>query len=97
MTFFLNVTSAVSNRRNRQMLIITPRLHDAATTGARHADLLGLDLYNRPIADISSRVDFVGREYWGTVLARWARVAPAYSIGGVVNQGLIKNFRSIGL
>ncbi|CAM9456562.1 unnamed protein product, partial [Sphacelaria rigidula] len=44
--------------------------------------LLGLDLYNRPIAELRSRVAFVGREYWATVFARWARVAPAYSIGG---------------
>ncbi|CAM9936102.1 unnamed protein product [Choristocarpus tenellus] len=52
--------------------------------------LLGLDLYNRSGATVAERTSFIRAEYWGTVAARVARIAPAYSIGGVVNKNLLK-------
>ena len=47
--------------------------------------LYALDLYNRPGMSSSQRFTFVGREYSKTVLARWARILPAFGIGGVIN------------
>lgn len=48
--------------------------------------LNGLDLYNRPDATSAERVRFIGREYAKTLAARWARILPAYGIGGVINS-----------
>jgi len=53
--------------------------------------LLGLDLYNRPTATSSERKSFIGREYVKTVLARQARIFPAFGIGGVVNKAIRKS------
>jgi hypothetical protein len=50
--------------------------------------LYALDLYNQPNADFSSRLGFLRREYTKTVFARWARILPAYGIGGVINTEL---------
>jgi hypothetical protein len=47
--------------------------------------LYALDLYNRPDVSIGQRLSFVRREYTKTVLARWARILPAFGIGGVIN------------
>jgi hypothetical protein len=54
--------------------------------------LLGLDLYNRQAATTAERRVFIGREYVKTVLARMARILPAFGVGGVVN----KQIRSSG-
>lgn len=53
--------------------------------------LLGLDLYNRPLADLSysaammERIRFQYNNYASIVGVRIARIAPAYGIGGVCN------------
>jgi len=47
--------------------------------------LYALDLYNKPGATFSGRVQFVKREYTKTLIARWCRIFPAYSLGGVIN------------
>jgi hypothetical protein len=53
--------------------------------------LLGLDFYNRPLRDMGyrqaslERIRFLAGGYWSVVAARVARIAPAYSIGGVYN------------
>lgn len=48
--------------------------------------LHGLDLYNRGSATVSERLSFVKREYTKTVLARMARIFPAFGVGGVINK-----------
>lgn len=48
--------------------------------------LLGLDIYNRSNATGTERQTFIKREYVKTVLARMARIFPAFGIGGVVNK-----------
>lgn len=48
--------------------------------------LLGLDLYNKETAASAERWAFVGREYAKTMLARMARILPAFGVGGVVNK-----------
>jgi len=53
--------------------------------------LLGLDLYNRKDAQISERRQFIQREYLKTMLARMARIFPAFGIGGVVNKSIRKD------
>jgi hypothetical protein len=52
--------------------------------------LLGLDLYNRSNATQAERSSFVQREYIKTVLARMARIFPAFGIGGVINKKVRK-------
>lgn len=53
--------------------------------------LLGLDLYNRPLANLSysaavmERIRFQYNNYASIVGVRIARIAPAYGIGGVCN------------
>lgn len=54
--------------------------------------LNGLDLYNRSVATTAERISFVKTEYFKTVLARMARIFPAYGVGGVIN----KYFRKVG-
>ena len=56
--------------------------------------LLGLDIYNRPVASGGERVSFIQREYLKTAAARMARIFPAFGIGGVVNKWVRKNGRS---
>jgi hypothetical protein len=59
--------------------------------------LHGLDLYNRSGADISTaeRIQFIGREYFKTVLARMARIFPAFGIGGVLNKKVRAGSREV--
>lgn len=53
--------------------------------------LLGLDFYNRPLQGMGyteaalERARFLAGGFWPVVAARVARIAPAYSIGGVYN------------
>jgi hypothetical protein len=54
--------------------------------------LLGLDIYNRPGKSASSRLSMMGVKYTSTVLARWARILPAFGIGGVANRSVRKSF-----
>lgn len=55
--------------------------------------LLGLDMYNRDSATSSERRSFIAREYVKTVLARMARILPAFGVGGVVNKAVRKSGR----
>lgn len=55
--------------------------------------LLGLDLYNRSEVSTAERVSFIQREYVKTVLARMARIFPAFGIGGVINNHARKQSR----
>jgi hypothetical protein len=50
--------------------------------------LYGLDLYNRQDKGVSARerIDFIQKEYVKTVLARMARIFPAFGVGGVLNK-----------
>lgn len=50
--------------------------------------LLGMDLYNRPVTSAGDRVAFISKQYAKTLFSRWARIFPAFSIGGVVNRKL---------
>lgn len=52
--------------------------------------LLGLDFYNRTDVQMGKRMQFIQREYFKTMLARMARVFPAYGIGGVLNKSIRK-------
>jgi hypothetical protein len=53
--------------------------------------LLGLDFYNRPLANhtfreaVMDRTRFLIQGYFGVVAARIARIAPGYGIGGIYN------------
>jgi hypothetical protein len=51
--------------------------------------LYALDLYNKPVSSNQLRLEFIKREYTKTVLARWARILPAFGIGGVLNTKLL--------
>jgi hypothetical protein len=48
--------------------------------------LHGLDLYNRSTATTTERINFIKQEYVKTVLARMARIFPAFGVGGVFNK-----------
>jgi hypothetical protein len=48
--------------------------------------LIGLHMYNSPVATNQERFSFLQKEYVKTTLARMARIFPAYGIGGVVNK-----------
>ena len=53
--------------------------------------LWGLDLYNRPMGNGTpwrTRVAKVGRDWFGSSLARMGRIVPAFGVGGVVNSGV---------
>lgn len=50
--------------------------------------LLGLDLYNRPVASGAERKSLIFNEYGKTLMARWSRILPAFGIGGLVNTKL---------
>ena len=52
--------------------------------------LHALDLYNRSNETVAERINFIRREYFKTMLARMARIFPAYGVGGVVNKKLRK-------
>ena len=52
--------------------------------------LLGLDIYNRPAANIGARWRTI-KNLWGwSCLARMARIIPAFGFGGVVNSRVRK-------
>jgi hypothetical protein len=52
--------------------------------------LLGLDIYNRDGMKSVDRINFIRQEYVKTMLARMARIFPAFGIGGVVNKYIRK-------
>mmetsp|Transcript_1531 Transcript_1531/g.2192 ORF Transcript_1531/g.2192 Transcript_1531/m.2192 type:complete len:313 (+) Transcript_1531:111-1049(+) len=62
--------------------------------------LLGLDFYNRPLADLSykaatiERIKFQCANFGSIVGARIARIAPAYGIGGVGNTYFREKWRN---
>mmetsp|Transcript_4163 Transcript_4163/g.17578 ORF Transcript_4163/g.17578 Transcript_4163/m.17578 type:complete len:253 (-) Transcript_4163:1206-1964(-) len=58
--------------------------------------LLGLDLYNRPKQPVASRISFIAREYLKSTAARFARIGPAFGIGGVSNTFLRQKFQLMG-
>ena len=61
--------------------------------------LLGLDLYNRPLHGLSfkevlyERVRFQAQNFGAIVGARISRIAPAYGIGGIGNTYLRDKWR----
>lgn len=61
--------------------------------------LLGLDFYNRPLANLTVRDAFVERTrfliqgFTSVVSARIIRIAPGYGIGGVLNTNLRDSWR----
>ncbi|GAB9465084.1 hypothetical protein Gpo141_00002504 [Globisporangium polare] len=57
--------------------------------------LLGLDLYNHPVADRAARLQFIQREYFRSSLARIARIGPAFGIGGVGNSSFRTKLRAM--
>ena len=53
--------------------------------------LYGLDLYNRQTQlPMNERIQFIQKEYVKTVLARMARIFPAFGVGGVLNKKVRK-------
>lgn len=48
--------------------------------------LYGMDYYNNSANTIHQRYQFIKREYTKTVLARMARILPAFGIGAVINS-----------
>lgn len=52
--------------------------------------LYGLDRYNFPERSETQRAQFIKKEYTKTLMARWARIFPAFGCGGVVNYRLRK-------
>lgn len=50
--------------------------------------VLGLSLYNHPEHSLQQRWAYVRAYYPSTLLARWARIFPAFGIGGVLNKEL---------
>lgn len=52
--------------------------------------LLGLDIYNRDGMKSVDRINFIKQEYVKTMLARMARIFPAFGVGGVVNKYIRK-------
>lgn len=63
--------------------MVSPVLAQLATTPMH---LLALDIYNRVGVPSSERVKLVGAKYVESVLARCARILPAFGIGGVANR-----------
>lgn len=54
--------------------------------------LHGLDIYNRgdKAISVTDRIDFIKQEYVKTLMARMARIFPAFGIGGVINTHMRK-------
>jgi len=48
--------------------------------------LLGLDMYNRPTSSWQNRYELIASNYRKTVLARIARILPAFGFGGLGNK-----------
>ncbi|GLD99122.1 hypothetical protein PINS_up007840 [Pythium insidiosum] len=57
--------------------------------------LLGLDLYNHPVADRQARLQFIQREYFSSTVARVARVGPAFGIVGIANASMRTSLRAM--
>lgn len=57
--------------------------------------LLGSHLYNFPDATVPMRAQFVSKKYFGTAMARVARIFPAFGVGGVANKLLRGQARSV--
>ena len=55
--------------------------------------LLGYVLYNQPNGSWSSHLAVIRKELWGTLIMRWLRVFPPFSIGTVVNTSLRRAVR----
>lgn len=55
--------------------------------------LLGLDFYNRPHVTLTQRIALVRRNFSSILVARVARILPAYGIGGVGNTHLRNMWR----
>jgi len=54
--------------------------------------LYGLDKFNYPDrSGFQARTSFISQEYTKTLMARWARIFPAFGCGGVVNKQLRKS------
>lgn len=53
--------------------------------------LLGLDLYNRPTANVSARLAKISSEWFVSCVARMGRILPAFGVGGVVNSSVRRN------
>jgi len=53
--------------------------------------LYGMDLYNNPDNTNTEHRRFIREQYMKTLACRFARIAPAYSIGGVFNRSLRKH------
>ena len=51
--------------------------------------LLALNMYNAPVATVAERIRDVGRVAPATVVAFGIRMAPAFGIGGIMNQALV--------
>lgn len=48
--------------------------------------LLGLDMYNRPASSWKNRYELIASSYRKTVMARIARILPAFGFGGLGNK-----------
>jgi len=46
----------------------------------------GLDIYNHEVSTIKKRLAFIRREYVKSLLGRFARIFPAFSLGGLGNK-----------
>lgn len=57
--------------------------------------LWGLDLYNRPSVHWRARVGRIGRDWFGSSLARMGRIVPAFGVGGVINGNVRKSMMDI--
>jgi len=63
--------------------------------------LLGLDMYNRPMTNTSvyssvkDRLSFIKNNFYSVTSARVARIAPAFGIGGIGNTYLRDNWREM--
>ena len=57
--------------------------------------LLGYVLYNQPTGSWQSHMKVMQRELWGTIVMRWIRVFPPFSIGTVLNSNLRRKVREL--
>ena len=53
-------------------------------------------MYNSPEHSLKQRANFMLHQYPKTVLARWGRISPAFSIGGVLNKKLRRTLHGNG-
>lgn len=84
-------------KRNRDMSQFFVPIATQLVAGPLH--LLGLDLFNRPMQELSlrhrlvERVAFLANGYTAVVGARVARIIPGYGFGGVLNTNLRDSWR----